>query len=74
MHTDTVTDNTVSQHGTCILNLITWASMLISALLKVPLGALREQQQAAREHFGTTENAQQHGGVAAVLTWRKPID
>ena len=53
-------------------NLITWAYMLISALLKVPLGALREQQQAARDHFGTTEHAQRRGGVAAALTWRKP--
>jgi len=38
--------------GHCLWdNLIIWASMLVSALLNVPLGALR--QQAAGEHFGT---------------------
>ena len=29
-------------------NLFTWASMLISAILNVPLGALRQQQQRTR--------------------------
>jgi len=38
--------------GHCLWdNLIIWTSMLVSALLNVPLGALR--QQAAGEHFGT---------------------
>jgi len=34
-------------------NLITWASKLISALLNVPLGALRQQQKQHAKTMGT---------------------
>jgi len=38
--------------GHCLRdNLIIWASMLISALLNVPLGALRQQQQQQASSF-----------------------
>jgi len=40
--------------GHCLRdNLITWASMLISALLNVHLGALRQQQQQLASTMGT---------------------
>jgi len=45
--------------GHCLRdNLITWASMLISALLNVPLGALQQQLQQHASTMGTRRNGQ----------------